>query len=518
MRALISILLLCIAMSCWSQQFSPTYQSNEALNFQTFLSGVKYAYLELSDEQLEKVKNSNQDTDSLILEGIIQYLNSTGFERVDFGDQKSTPQNYPSRCQLTIIKPYWNVLANAISEINMEYNSCQNDVFLFSSKKRVPIQNEKDVSKEVSRSLKQLHGTRKPEYNSSNKLSLKGEQTAWNTESLSNHFLENGITGIEGIYESAGLTQRGERLMYGVIKNDQHYNIVYLSGANNYLDWTTGEIQAKIFPTASEYIFKSDWILSSKISKSSVYLNFDTGQMMSMEGSSVIPRCIKIFPTAFDLSNKKSAESVSGSGFAVSKDGSFVTSYHVIEGADSIFVTLLNGSVTNRYLAKLVLSDRSNDIAILKIEDANFYGLNEIPYQIAKTTCELGNSVFVLGYPMRSTMGEQIKLTTGIVSAKSGFKDDVTNYQISAAVQPGNSGGPVFSQSGELIGIVSARHSNAENVSYAVKIQYLFNLIDSYQGLFELTDGSNVNNQNLTSTVKSVSPFVVIVEAYKSKK
>jgi len=474
--------------------------------------------VELSDDQIEKLNNSFLDTDSLILHGIIQYLNSTGFERVDFGNCKSTPQDYPSKCQLTIIKPYWSATGNTISEINLKYISCQNDVFLFSTQKRVPLQNEKDVSKEVSKNLKQLHGTRKPEYNSSNKLKLKGDQTNWNTESLSNYFLEKGITGVEGIYESSTLTQSGNRLLYGVIKNVQRYDVVYLSGASNYLDWNTGEIQARLFATASEYIFKSEWMSSSKSSKISVYLNFENGQMVSMEGSAFIHKCIKIFPTAYDLANKKEPESVSGSGFAISKDGSLVTSYHVINGADSIFVTQFIGDIIYRYTAKLVLSDRINDIAILKIEDKNFYGFNAIPYQFAKSTCELGNSVFVLGYPMRSTMGEQVKLTTGVISSKSGFKDDVTSYQISASVQPGNSGGPLFSQNGDLIGIVSARHSVAENVSYAVKIQNLSNLIDSYPALLELTVGNNVNNHNLTTTVKSVCQFVFIVEAFKSNK
>lgn len=63
--------------------------------------------------------------------------------------------------------------------------------------------------------------------------------------------------------------------------------------------------------------------------------------------------------------------------------------------------------------------------------------------------------------------GVDVKLTNGIVSARTGFHGDVSQYQISAPVQPGNSGGPLFDSKGNIIGVVSAKHAGAENAGYA---------------------------------------------------
>nr|WP_277266111.1 trypsin-like peptidase domain-containing protein [Prevotella corporis] len=79
--------------------------------------------------------------------------------------------------------------------------------------------------------------------------------------------------------------------------------------------------------------------------------------------------------------------------------------------------------------------------------------------------------IFVLGYPLVQTMGEDVKLTTDVISSKTGFQGDVSQYQISAAIQPRNSGGPLFDSRGNLIGIVPAKHKGTENVGYAIKPQ-----------------------------------------------
>jgi len=80
--------------------------------------------------------------------------------------------------------------------------------------------------------------------------------------------------------------------------------------------------------------------------------------------------------------------------------------------------------------------------------------------------------VFILGYPLRATMGDEIKVTNGIISSRSGFKGDITTYQISAAAQPGNSGGHLFNKDGNLVEIVSAKPLEAENATYAVKSKH----------------------------------------------
>jgi len=109
-------------------------------------------------------------------------------------------------------------------------------------------------------------------------------------------------------------------------------------------------------------------------------------------------------------------------------------------------------------------------------------------------------------------MGDEIKLTDGIISSKSGFKGDITSYQISAPIQPGNSGGPLFDKKGNLVGVVNAKIMGAENVSYAIKSSYLKNLFDQLPISPKLQNISSVNGKSLAEQVKAIKKFTYIIE------
>ncbi|HAY34722.1 MAG TPA: hypothetical protein DCY06_11385, partial [Bacteroidetes bacterium] len=185
---------------------------------------------------------------------------------------------------------------------------------------------------------------------------------------------------------------------------------------------------------------------------------------------------IKSYPTKETYINK---QAISGTGFAISNDGLIVTCDHVIINADNIKVRGINNNFSKLYNAKVIVADNNNDIAVIQIDDPDFISIENIPYNLSGNSIDVGSSVFALGYPLRSTMGDEIKLTDGLISAKSGYKGDITAYQISVPVQPGNSGGPLFDESGNIVGIINAKNSMAENASYAVKISYLKNLLES---------------------------------------
>lgn len=125
---------------------------------------------------------------------------------------------------------------------------------------------------------------------------------------------------------------------------------------------------------------------------------------------------------------------------------------------------------------------------------------------------EVGEDIFVLGYPLTTTMGDEIKLTTGIVSSRTGYQGDVSLYQISAPIQPGNSGGPLFDNQGNLIGIVSAKHTGAENVGYAIKASYLKNLMESSLGEGILPINNTVSSLPLPGKVKKLKNFVYFIK------
>lgn len=220
-------------------------------------------------------------------------------------------------------------------------------------------------------------------------------------------------------------------------------------------------------------------------------------------------KMIKLFPTEKDYTKSQPS---SGTGFAITNNGFLVTNHHVIDGAQTITVRGINSDFTKKYSAKVIIEDKTNDIAIIKIDDPTFTGLGTIPYAIKNTQDDVGSSIFVLGYPLRATMGDEIKLTNGIISSKSGFQGDITAYQISAPIQPGNSGGPLFDDKGNLIGIVNAKHLDAENVSYAIKILYLGSLVESGNEKIQLTMVNSLLGKSLSDQVKIIKKFVYIIE------
>lgn len=218
---------------------------------------------------------------------------------------------------------------------------------------------------------------------------------------------------------------------------------------------------------------------------------------------------VRDYPAASDIEKIQQAE-WTGTGFAIA-DGYIVTNYHVTSGAKRIRVRGINGDMDKSYKGAVVAYDNEHDLSIIRIVDKKYDGIKEIPYSIGKTIVDVGEDVFVLGYPMVESMGSEIKLTEGTISSASGFQGDTSMYQISAAVQPGNSGGPVFNEDGVVIGIVCGKHSDAENANYAIKISYLYSLLNTSKLGIELPDKNEIKGR-LSKKVKKVKDFVYLIE------
>lgn len=211
------------------------------------------------------------------------------------------------------------------------------------------------------------------------------------------------------------------------------------------------------------------------------------------------------------LSPLKLSAQWSGTGFAIG-DKYIATNHHVVKDAGKIeIVGNFNGKKVS-YQAEVVASDATNDLAILKVADATFNGFGSIPYSAKTTSSEIGENIFALGYPLIETMGSDIKLSTGIISSLSGFQDNIALYQISAPIQPGNSGGPLFDYDGNLIGVICAKHKGAENVNYAVKVSYLHNLVSRVPAVSIPSHGGLLGNLTLSEKVKRIKDFVFIIK------
>lgn len=485
-------------------------QSNALLDFNEYLSGVRYAYIFVPLDETNFIKNNPYSGNAYMLSGLIKYLQEIGFSNVQWGDGSNIPQQMPSICELTRVSLYFTAANQKFSDISVNFVSCKNDYFRFNIDGHV--NNDDNIVNVFYKKLLAAYGFQKRKYNPSNRLYLKNEMSEWwNEAALKSHFNKNGADAIEGIYENTNHTNTLAKYKMGVVKKGEGYHLIYFSGAFNSDDWQTGEIKAKLVPTATSTIYKAEWTMANKDINKDAYVTFNLGSMNVKFPNQDPNLYIKLFPVANE--DKTNTRISSGTGFAISSNGYIVTCNHVVEGANKILVRGITNNFEKAYKAKVVLTDKNNDLAIIQIDDSTFKSISNIPFVIADKTIDVGSSVFALGYPLRSSMGDEIKLTNGIISSKSGFQGDITTYQISVPVQPGNSGGPLFDNNGDLVGIINAKNILAENASYAIKTSYLKNLLESLSSNPKLTTINTLSTKSLSEKVKVLKNFTFIIES-----
>jgi S1-C subfamily serine protease len=336
-------------------------------------------------------------------------------------------------------------------------------------------------------------------------------KTNWTEYSLKSHWTKNGIDAFEGIYENAIKSDNSPKYELAVVKSDNGYNLIYLSGAEN-PNWSVGDIKAYLTKTATPNLYKVEYFMGDKSVNEDLYISFENTVMKVIWTDRQENLYIKLYPTSEDNITSIGGEKSSGTGFALSSNGYIVTNYHVTNSASKIKVKGVKGDFSKTYNAKVIIEDKNNDLSIIKIDDPSFTNLGSLPYKINSNIIDVGNSVYALGYPLRASMGDEVKLTNGIISSKTGFQGDITSYQITVPVQPGNSGGPLFNANGDIIGIINAKHLGAENASYAIKTSYLMNLIQVMNTQPKLSEINTLSGKNLSEQVKYLKEFVYIIE------
>lgn len=508
MKQFVKTLFLFLISICTYAQSS---QTNPSLKFENFLSGVKYAYVMFPDKDVQYVMDNPNGSNAKGVAGILEYVKELGFESVKWGKGKDMPQNFKSFCEYVIIEPSWSYEKGAFTDLQVKFESCNNDQFKFVTSRNIENSVNADIKESFRRAFMDMYAFKKSDI-PSNILKMPNEMTEWTEKKLIDHFKEKGVDPIEGIYESTITTVLIPKYKLGLIKTDSGYNFIYLSGASNYLDWKEGELKSKLYASATSNLFKANWKMGIKAINKNTYVTFETGAMNVIIQDRDKILFVKMYPTANDNITTIKGGTASGTGFAVSSNGLIVTNHHVINGATSINVRGVNGDFSKSYKAKIIIEDKNNDLAIIKIDDSRFTSLGAIPFLINNKPSDVGTSIFVMGYPLRASMGDEIKLTNGIISSKSGFQDDVTSYQITAPIQPGNSGGPLFDGKGNLIGIVNSKHLGAENVSYAIKSLYLINLFDIMTSRPSLQTVSSVGGKSLAEQVKILKKYIYIIE------
>lgn len=337
------------------------------------------------------------------------------------------------------------------------------------------------------------------------------------TESQIKEWIDSNNNGIYGIYKGTNTeTSNAYRLAYiNYLGQDV---LVYLGSDSPLPHWKVGEIKARLERTATRGFFSAKWNMADKTQEKNWYVTFEQGSMTTLRPDGDKELYIKMYPAYDPDMTSSSDESMwSGTGFALN-DGYIITNNHVIDGAKKISIYGVKGDFNNAFNAIVIATDSHNDLALLKVDDALFNGFGTIPYAVKSTMAEVGEEVFVLGYPMTQYMGSEIKLTNGLISSRSGFQGDISTYQISAPVQPGNSGGPLFDKKGNIVGVVNAGIPGAENVGYAIKVSYMNNLIETAVSTSILPKLNQLTNLTLSQQVSKVKDFVYYIECSSSEK
>ena len=155
-------------------------------------------------------------------------------------------------------------------------------------------------------------------------------------------------------------------------------------------------------------------------------------------------------------SEKPKGGITTGTGFLVSQKGHYLTNAHVVDGCTQVSV----GSYGN---ASLIDRDSINDLALLKIDAVT----SAMPLGFSETGPRLGEEIIALGFPLQTLLQNGLNVTKGDVSSLAGVGGDSRFLQFTAAIQPGNSGGPLVNKNGAVLGVVTSK-LNALKVASAI--------------------------------------------------
>ncbi len=204
-----------------------------------------------------------------------------------------------------------------------------------------------------------------------------------------------------------------------------------------------------------------------------------------------------------------------GIGFFISTDGYVIANEHVVHGATEVRLLTAAGSSG----ARVVKVDAANDLALIKVE-GKFKALSVV----SSCSVKLGATVATVGFQNIGSQGFALKLAKGEIAALSGAGNDARYFQISLPVQPGNSGGAMVDERGNVVGVVSAKlnaqtafqstEALLESVNYAVKSSFVLGFLESVPELADKLKEPEAKERKFEDVVKSAEQAAVLVLVY----
>ncbi|MDP8226155.1 MAG: serine protease [Candidatus Celaenobacter polaris] len=413
------------------------------------------------------------------------------------------------------------------------YNILGQEVFSMELKKSL-FADEKDGIEELKQKLRPYYTGYNPKesIDASEYFINNTETIDKSNDDLKKYFDENinNLDLIEGIWTES----KDYNYKLGIFKDNESNNrdFVAIIIETNNVFWRPQQVKSEFNKTAYYKVYTTKYYMGNhKVQNVTSYVNEDGLLVIklknSKDGSDVEGTFLKNYPANVEEkfgSTKEETENI-GSGFIISESGLVVTNYHVIENKYDINVFF--PSVNKTIKAKVELKDKNNDLAIIRLNDFIFSDIysSSIPFTISKSsTVKLGQEVFTLGFPLVEVLGQSVKLSTGSINSLYGIQDDPRVFQISNPVQPGNSGGPLFNNNGELIGIVFSSlnakffYENADiipqNVNFSIKSDYLLNLISMLPDESEIFNRKNkLLGKSLEIQIELLTPFILNIKA-----
>ena len=197
----------------------------------------------------------------------------------------------------------------------------------------------------------------------------------------------------------------------------------------------------------------------------------------------------------------------SGTAFFLTTTGYLATNHHVVDQCGRLDLKI--GS--DWLAAEVAAVDDRSDLAVLKVGGGPY-----TPLTLSAAQPDLGAAIVVLGYPLISVLGSDLRVTTGVVSSVVGIKGDRRTLQISAPVQPGNSGGPIMDETGSVVAVAVARLSDkyrGENVNFGVKVALLRSLMEIH-GIAPAKQVAPTRSLSAAEVVRRASTATVLIACY----